>query len=55
MEEAFSTQFLPLQPNQNKTIKNTVISYLEKNDTFRISDNFPIEGKDSKNIMNYMN
>ena len=48
MEEAFSTQFLPLQPNQNKTIKNTVISYLEKNDTFRISDNFPIEGKDSK-------
>lgn len=48
IHKKYGSRFIPMQTRRNKTIIKTILSYLEKNRTFKLSEGFPKKSKDSK-------
>ena len=48
IHEKYGSKFVPIQSRRNKTINKTILSYLEKNRTFKLSEDSPIKSKDIK-------
>lgn len=48
IEKNYGSKFISIETYQNKSIRNTVSSYLEVNSSLFLSENFPKENKDSK-------
>gem|GEM_PF-1710844 len=48
MKNKFGAKFISINLSRTKTIRNTILSYLEKNRSFKLADNSPINNENSK-------